>query len=149
MGLILPQSFCESRSFVRPKADQIQAHWFSSQPPIPRLSIASRCPVGPPGASTRSPRARPSTEAWSCETVIQPNPRLLKIHIPPRAATTRRVATGIPVTQYVPSPSQNRTRRVTPSGSQFESSTMVWGRDCVARATRASNLSGLYQTAPT
>ena len=61
----------------------------------------------------------------------------------------RRVATGIPVAQYVPSPSQNRTRSVTPSGSQLEASTMVWGRDYAAHATMASNLSGFYQTAPT
>lgn len=46
-----------------------------------------------------------------------------------------RVATRIPVNQYISQPSQNRTWSVTPSGSQFESSTVVWGIDCAGFAT--------------
>ena len=96
--------------------------------------------------------ARPCAKTSCVQGSSMPSAALIR---PASAASrllrsaARRVATGIPVTQYVPSPSQNRTRSVTPSGSQFESSTMVWGRDYVARAMMASNLSGLYQTAPT
>ena len=39
-------------------------------------------------------------------------------------------------------PSQNRTWSVTPSGSQLESSTMVWDRDCDGCARMASSPTG-------
>jgi len=44
------------------------------------------------------------------------------------SAVGGRVAAGIPSSWYVPPPSQNRTWSVTPSGSQFESSTAGWDR---------------------